>query len=47
MKIDEAAVESRKPYSPPKIAHTEKIEARAVACVRNNDFECSGGPIQS
>jgi hypothetical protein len=39
--------ESRKEYFRPKIVHTEKIEARAVACTKADDATCGAGPIQS
>jgi hypothetical protein len=39
--------ETRKEYFPPKIIHTEKIEARAVACAQADDATCGAGPIQS
>jgi hypothetical protein len=37
----------RKEYFPPRIVHTEKIEARAVVCSMSNDATCGAGPIQS
>ena len=37
----------KKEYSSPRIIHTEKIEARAVACVRSTDVTCGAGPINS
>jgi hypothetical protein len=46
MKTDDAP-ETRKDYYPPRIVHTEKIEARAVACSKSDDTACAGGPIQS
>jgi hypothetical protein len=37
-----------KEYFPPKIVHTEKLEARAVTCAMANDAQCiPPGPIQS
>jgi len=47
MKKDDAATGSRKEYFPPKVVHTEKIEARAVACAKDDDFTCGAGPLQS
>ncbi len=35
----------KKSYERPAIVHTEKLEARAIACAKAND-SC-GGPIQS
>ena len=38
----------KKTYERPAIVHTEKLEARAVACAKANDAACNGvGPIQS
>lgn len=37
----------KKPYESPAILHTEKLESRAVACVKADDTLCTGGPIQS
>ena len=38
----------KKPYETPQIVHTEMLEARAVSCVKADDFTCSStGPIQS
>lgn len=37
----------KKTYERPMIVHTEKLEARAVACARVDDATCGGGPIQS
>jgi hypothetical protein len=36
----------KKTYEKPTIVHTEKLEARAVACTKAND-SCGAGPIQS
>lgn len=47
MSADDTKQESRKEYFPPKIIHTEKIEARAVACSKATDSCASSGPIQS
>ena len=44
---DDIQRESRKEYFPPKIIHTEKIEARAVACSKASDGSCPDGPILS
>jgi hypothetical protein len=43
----EKTVEKRE-YFPPKVVHTEAIEARAVSCALADDT-CvqAGGPIQS
>ncbi len=37
----------KKTYEKPSIVHTEKLEARAVACAKANDEVCGGGPISS
>jgi hypothetical protein len=37
----------KKTYERPAIIHTEKLEARAVACNKSSDTACSAGPIQS
>jgi hypothetical protein len=37
----------KKPYERPTILHTEKLEARAVVCAKQNDTVCGMGPIQS
>lgn len=37
----------KKTYERPVIVHTEKLEARAVACSKSTDTACAGGPIQS
>ena len=39
----------KKTYERPMIVHTEKLEARAVACAKQNDAvpACGSGPIQS
>ena len=39
----------KKQYERPAIVHTEKLEARAVACMKADSATCSsmGGPIQS
>jgi hypothetical protein len=38
----------KKTYERPAIIHTEKLEARAVACGKADDAACSAlGPIQS
>lgn len=36
----------KKTYERPVIVHTEKLEARAVACTKADD-SCASGPIQS
>lgn len=36
-----------KKYDRPAIVHTEKLEARAVTCLKADDAGCSAGPIQS
>lgn len=35
----------KKVYSKPEIIHTEKLEARAVACDKLDDAGCPGGVI--
>lgn len=37
----------KKTYERPAIIHTEKLEARAVACAKATDAACGAGPIQS
>jgi hypothetical protein len=37
----------KKTYEKPMIVHTEKLEARAVACSKAVDAQCGAGPIQS
>jgi hypothetical protein len=37
----------KKIYERPAIVHTEKLEARATACTKADDFTCQGGIIQS
>jgi hypothetical protein len=37
----------KKNYERPAIIHTEKLEARAVMCMKADDSCASGGPIQS
>ena len=37
----------KKTYEKPAIIHTEKLEARAIACAKADDTTCGGGPIQS
>ena len=37
----------KKSYERPAILHTEKLEARAVACSKADDTACSAGPVQS
>ena len=37
----------KKIYERPTILHTEKLEARAIACAKANDTVCGVGPIQS
>ena len=37
----------KKNYEKPAIIHSEDIEARAVACTKDNTTACPGGPITS
>jgi hypothetical protein len=37
----------KKPYEKPAIIHTEKLEARAVTCAKNDVASCNAGPITS
>jgi hypothetical protein len=37
----------KKTYERPAIVHTEKLEARATTCAKNNDINCGSGPINS
>ena len=37
----------KKTYERPAIVHTEKLEARAVACSKADSTNCAAGPIQS
>ena len=44
---DPNAESNLKAYSPPKIVHTEKTEARAILCSQGDDTCAASGPIQS
>ena len=37
----------KKSYERPAIIHTEKLEARAVMCMKADGTQCDGGPLQS
>ncbi len=37
----------KKTYERPAIIHTEKLEARAVSCMKADDSCAATGPIQS
>ena len=37
----------KKPYEKPAIVQTDKLTTRAILCVKNNDAQCGGGPINS
>lgn len=37
----------KKTYERPEIIHTEKLEARAVACAKADSAACVAGPVQS
>jgi hypothetical protein len=37
----------KKNYERPEILHTEKLEARAIACAKADENACPAGPIQS
>ena len=37
----------KKTYERPAIVHTEKLEARAVVCMKADSNACAAGPIQS
>ena len=37
----------KKTYEKPMVIHTEKLEARAVACAKSTDSCSSSGPIAS
>ena len=37
----------KKPYETPQVLHTEKLEARAVACSKADEQTCANGPVQS
>lgn len=37
----------KKTYERPAIVHTEKLEARAVACAKSDETSCGAGPISS
>jgi hypothetical protein len=39
--------EERKEYFPPKIVHTEPMQARAVTCALADENTCFMGPLQS
>ncbi len=38
---------NKKPYEAPAIIHTEKLEARAIVCLKASTPACEPGPIQS
>jgi hypothetical protein len=38
---------NKKPYEAPAIIHAQKIEARAVECIKSDIGACEQGPIQS
>jgi hypothetical protein len=38
---------NKKTYEKPAVVHTEKLEARAISCAKENDANCAAGPIQS
>ena len=44
---DKANPSARKEYVAPRILYTEKMQARAVGCLRGTDAQCGAGPIQS
>jgi hypothetical protein len=37
----------KKTYEKPAIKHSEKVEARAVACAKQDDNDCGGMPLTS
>jgi len=37
----------KKPYQKPAILHSEKVEARAIVCAKNNDICGPSGPNNS
>ena len=37
----------KKVYEKPMVVHTEKIEARAVSCLKADETTCAAGPLQS
>jgi hypothetical protein len=39
--------DTKKDYSPPRIVHTEKVNARAVSCAATDPGACGAGPMQS
>jgi hypothetical protein len=39
--------EEKREYFPPKIVHTEPLQARAATCAMADDATCFYGPIQS
>ena len=40
-------MKSKKPYQKPAIIHTERLEARAIACSKAVPGMCVPGPIAS
>ena len=46
MRNPSAAAGTKKPYEAPAIIHTEKVEARAVSCIKGPS-QCKPGPAQS
>jgi hypothetical protein len=49
MKDETVEITPRREYFPPRIVHTEKLETRAVACMKADDSCASNGtgPINS
>ena len=47
MKDESAETMPRREYFPPRIVHTEKLETRAVACMKADDSCGNSGPINS
>jgi len=37
----------KKPYEKPAIVHTEKLEVRAISCLKSDDTSCASGSLMS
>ncbi len=38
---------AKKPYEKPRLLFVERIETRAIECVKSDATSCSEGPVQS
>ena len=44
---NEEGLVNKKSYEKPAVVHTEKLEARAINCAKENDANCGSAPVQS